>query len=98
MDNYLSKLKARKNREERKGITYEDVDRNLLKLEKGEPLDMPLALLDGKLKVKNYKQAGTIRRIHNVYTLRWQKKNKDKVRAYKRKYAKRKREEAKSAK
>ena len=64
--------KERKKKEfkiEKTKITVEDVKRNMNKVRNGKPLDIPLRLLNGKLKKSHYINSG------------WRKDNKIRVRA-----------------
>ncbi len=71
----------------KKGIkldaTKEDVERNLELLKKGKPLDIPLTVLDGKLKTKSYFTEGNYKdnptRCKSYFTFYHIRKNKKKL-------------------
>jgi len=70
-------------------ITKEDIERNIKNIDNGEPLDLPLMMLDGVFKSKYIKSHKTKEEMECIkrYQKRYQKSPK--YRAYLKKYIKR---------
>lgn len=84
----------------REKISEKDIERNLQKLLKDEPLDLPLSFLDGRLKhrlrkirtdedrekTREYLKRPEVKARKEIWAKQYYIKNKKKIKAYQKKY------------